>query len=56
MTNEELKKKIEIHNAILKSMIAEIQDRNGLPYCKNCGLSEEDLIDLSSPEEITKQI
>jgi len=41
---EEFVKIVNRHNAILKSMIDEVKDRNGLPYCKNCGLSEENLI------------
>ena len=43
---EEINKKVKFHNMILKSMIAEVQDRNGLPYCKNCSLSEENIIKL----------
>jgi len=47
---EEVRKKLSIRNAVLKSYLTDCLDRNGLPYCKNCGLSEEDLLD----EELAK--
>ena len=50
---KEIMEKIKIHNLILKSYLAEVLDRNGLHYCKNCGLSEEDLI---TPGNINKEL
>ena len=44
---EEIKGKINLHNDRLKSCLKYCQEQNGINYCKNCGLYEQDLIDLS---------
>ena len=45
-TNRELqaaKNYINRLTNIIKSRLKYCQEQNGLPYCKNCGLDEEDL-------------
>jgi len=45
-TNRELqaaKNHINRLENIIKARLKYCQEQNGLPYCKNCGLSEEDL-------------
>ncbi len=45
-TNQELRKekaRIKKLESIIKARLELCQKKNGLPYCKNCGLSEEDI-------------
>lgn len=45
-TNQELRKekaRIKKLESIIKARLELCQKQNGLPYCKNCGLSEEDI-------------
>ncbi len=40
---QEAKARIKKLEKIIKARLDYCQKQNGLPYCKNCGLSEDDL-------------
>ena len=48
--------KVEHHNAVLRGYLIYCQEQNGRNDCKNCGLSEEDLLDLSELQVREKKI
>jgi len=53
MKQNELIKKIEKIRKTIKEDLDYCKKQNGLPYCKNCGLSFEDLSEI---EEIEKEL
>jgi hypothetical protein len=38
------KSELKLHNDRLKSCLQYCKEQNGIPYCKNCSLYEEDLL------------